>query len=92
MTAPGTDNGDFMSNKRRPSIADDLRLYPQDRTVLAHLRAGKPISPMKALVVYGISRLAACVHNIRKAGYPVETVLEQDESGHKYASYSLTVN
>lgn len=75
-----------------PSIADDLRLYPQSRTILAHLKAGKPISPMKALVVYGISRLAACIYDIRQAGYTVKRTLEKDEGGHKYAQYSLSIN
>jgi len=73
----------------RPTLADDLRLYPQDRTVLAHLKAGKEITPMKALVVYGLSRLAAQIHNIRRAGYNVRCEIMHDESGHKYASYSL---
>lgn len=88
MVYPGTDNGDFMT-KRTPSIADDLRLRPSDRTILAHLKAGKEITPMKALVVYGLSRLAAHVHRIRQVGYNVETVRMHDEGGHKYASYTL---
>lgn len=72
-----------------PTIATALRLGPQDKTVLAHLMAGKPLSPMKALVVYGIFRLAACVHRIRTAGYAVKMTLEKDEGGHKYAVYTL---
>ena len=88
MILSGTDNGDFRSN-RHPSIADDLRLRPSDRTILAHLRSGKEITPMKALVVYGLSRLAAHVHRIRQAGYDVKTTHSKDESGHKYASYRL---
>lgn len=75
-----------------PSIADDLNLYPQDRTVLAHLKSGKAITPMKALVVYGLSRLAAHIHNIRKIGYTVTKTMATDESGHKYASYKLVIN
>lgn len=73
----------------KPTLADELRLYPQDRTVLAHLKQGKPITPMKALVVYGLSRLAAQIHNIRKAGFTVDVNILQDEVGHKYASYTL---
>lgn len=72
-----------------PSIADDLRLHPQDKTVLRHLKQGKQITPMKALTVYGISRLAACIHNIRKAGYEVACTVVRDETGHRYAVYKL---
>jgi hypothetical protein len=58
--------------------------------VLKHLKANKSVSPMEALIVYGISRLASCIHEIRrKAGYNVECVINQDDAGHKYARYSL---
>ena len=72
-----------------PSIANDLRLKPQTKTVLRHLRKGNHISPMQALVVYSISRLAPCIHDIRKAGYNVSTEVKRDAQGHKYAQYAL---
>jgi hypothetical protein len=71
------------------SVANDLRLTPQAKTVLTHLRAGKPLTPMKALTIYGISRLAACIYEIRKAGYTVNRIHRQDEMGHKYSKYLL---
>lgn len=74
---------------RTPSIATDLRLSPQARTVLSHMRNHDYISPMKALGVYGISRLAACIYEIRKAGYDVKSFITHDESGHKFTKYSL---
>lgn len=74
----------------RQSIAADLRITPQARTILKHLLDGKVITPMKALSVYGISRLAACIYEIRtRAGYTVNTYVREDEAGHKYAQYSL---
>jgi hypothetical protein len=45
---------------------------------------------MKALVVYSISRLASCIHEIRhRAGYEVGTEVAEDSMGHKYAVYKL---
>lgn len=73
-----------------PSIASDLRLTPQAKTVLAHIKRNKSISPAEALIVHGISRLASCIHEIRRrAGYRVDCEMRQDDQGHKYASYSL---
>ncbi len=76
----------------KPTVASDLRLTPQAKTVLRHLKKRGSISPAEALIVHGISRLAACIHEIRKrAGYRVATEMRQDEHGHKYASYKLDV-
>jgi len=75
--------------KKTPTIVDDLRLKPQSKTVLRHLRGMKHISPAEALIVYGISRLAACIYDIRKVGYDVHCEMRQDAQGHKYANYSL---
>jgi len=72
-----------------PSIASDLKLKPQARTVLTHMRNHDHISPMKALAVYGISRLAACIYEIRKAGYRIDAQIKSDEQGHKYTKYRL---
>ena len=75
-----------------PSIADDLRLKPQAKTVLRHLKAAKSITPMKAMVVYGIARLAASIFELRSVGYNVTKTMERDESGKHYASYKLLAN
>lgn len=72
-----------------PSIAKDLTLKPQAKTILTHLRNHDHISPMKALGVYGISRLAACIYEIRQAGYEVAAEFKRDDQGHKYTKYSL---
>lgn len=73
-----------------PTVADDLRITPQARKVLKHLKDGKSITPMEALVVHNISRLASCIEEIRnKAGYTVNTELRRDDAGHRYARYVL---
>lgn len=72
------------------SLASDLSLPPQARTILAHLEAGKTITPMKSLNVYSIPRLSDCIFKIREAGHDVTTVNCKDEGGHKYGKYFLT--
>jgi hypothetical protein len=71
------------------SIADDLKLFPQTRKVLAHLEAGKSISPLEAQNVYGIYRLAGRIHELRRAGYQVRMERREDEMGHRYGRYFL---
>lgn len=74
----------------RQSVANDLRITPQARRVLAYMLKGKRITPMKALVEMNISRLASCIHEIRtKAMYTVDMAVGRDEAGHKFARYSL---
>lgn len=73
----------------KPSIANDLRLTPQARRILAHLESGKSITPMEAIVVYTIPRLASCINEIRKVGYKVDMSLRRDEQGHKYGRYTI---
>lgn len=75
--------------KRQPSVANDLRLKPQAKTILRHLKKCDHISPAQALIVYGISRLAPCIYEIRSVGYDVITEMKEDAQGHKYASYRL---
>lgn len=59
----------------------------QTQTVLTHLSSRGSISPMEALVSYGIMRLAADIHRLRERGYGIETEIKRDEAGHKYARY-----
>jgi glutamate synthase domain-containing protein 2 len=71
------------------SIAMDLSLKPQAKTVLRHLKKKGHISPAEALIVYGISRLAASIYDIRNVGYEVDTEVKHDAQNHKYARYTL---
>lgn len=79
-----------LASAKQPTAFDDLRLTPQAKIVLSHLKKRQRISPAEALTVYGISRLASCIHEIRnRAGYTVKTEQRRDEHGHKYAKYHL---
>jgi hypothetical protein len=64
----------------------------QTKTVLKHLEQRGSISPMEALVSYGISRLAADIHRLREAGHGIYTEYKRDEAGHKYARYTYVYN
>jgi hypothetical protein len=66
----------------------ELRLKPQARKVLRHLEKSS-LSPMEAWGVYGIYRLAASIHEIRKQGWKILTTMHEDEAGKKYARYHL---
>lgn len=68
-------------------IATALRLSPQARTILSHLEKRGDISPMEALVTYGISRLSDAIHDIRKVGVRINTELRKDANGHGYGHY-----
>lgn len=72
-----------------PSLADDLRLKPQARTILAHLRRHKTISNQEALTIYTVPRLAASIYELREHGYKIEGKLKKDDVGHRYTRYSL---
>lgn len=61
----------------------------QREKIQQHLVNGKSITPMEALMVYGIYRLSAVILVLRNAGLRIETIMKQDESGKKYAQYHL---
>lgn len=46
----------------------------QNRRLLAFLQAKRQITPLQALRSFGCFRLAARVHDLRKAGHEIETV------------------
>jgi hypothetical protein len=60
----------------------------QTNTVLKHLEKRGSISPMEALVSYGIYRLSASIYELREEGYGIFTEFKTDEAGHRYARYN----
>ena len=56
----------------------------------AHLRDGKSISPLEALGLYGIFRLAARVKELRNKGWEIDTDMRTDRTGKTHARYTLT--
>jgi hypothetical protein len=57
--------------------------------VLDHLVAGKDITPIEALERFGVFRLAAIVHSLRKEGFEIATDLIGN-GRNKFARYSMS--
>lgn len=64
-------------------------MTPQAQKVLKHLKRKKSITPLEAIGVYGIYRLAARIHELRQAGIAVITQMNKDEQFRPYARYRL---
>ena len=61
----------------------------QTSTVLAHLTRGSHLTPLEAIGLYGIYRLAARIYDLRTAGHKINTVVKNDTRGRPYARYTL---
>lgn len=61
----------------------------QMQMVLDHLVAGKDITPIEALERFGVFRLAAIVHSLRKEGFEIATDLIGN-GRNKFARYSMS--
>lgn len=68
----------------------ELRLTPQAKRILLHLEKHKSITPLEALGVYGIFRLAARIWELRGIGKKITTVYMKDDNGKPYARYVLS--
>jgi hypothetical protein len=71
------------------ALMNETNLKPLGKKVLNYLRTRGAISPLVAFSTYGTMRLAACIHDLREAGFEITTTMKVDEEGDKYASYSL---
>ncbi len=72
-----------------PNLANDLRLGPQVRKILAHLLTGKTITNNESMLVYHVARLSDVIFKLRNAGYEIVMTMKVDGIGGKYASYKL---
>ena len=57
--------------------------------IKAHLKEGRTISPLEALGLYGVFRLAARIKELRNKGWPITTENRIDPNGKPYAVYFL---
>lgn len=66
-------------------------MIQQNIQILHHLKTGKSITPLEALMSYSCLRLAARIHEMRSEGWPIETTMLTDEKNPKvhFASYKL---
>lgn len=61
----------------------------QSRQILAHLKSGKTITPIEALISYQCFRLGARIYDLRQSGYAIETHMIETDSGKRIARYRL---
>lgn len=67
----------------------------QNQQVLDHLLRGESLTPLQALGVYGIFRLASRIDELRKelresgSKHVIVTEVVRDPKGKRYAKYSL---
>lgn len=62
---------------------------PQEQMVLDHLYKHDHITPLEALGVYRIFRLAGRIFSLRQLGWNIETEYARDANGKTYAKYRL---
>lgn len=61
----------------------------QQNQILAHLKAGRSITPRGALSRFGCSRLAARIYDLKQAGHPISKQMVETDSGSHVAEYFL---
>ncbi len=54
----------------------DRTKFTQEEKVLMHLKHFGTITPMEAIQDYGITRLAAKIHLLKKMGEPIGKIIE----------------
>ena len=64
----------------------------QTRMVLAHLKAGKTLTPIDALTHYGSFRLSARIYDLKQAGWPIHCERTRTDSDKLIGVYSLNMN
>ena len=62
----------------------------QNQNILKHLIDGKGITPLKALNLFGCMRLASRVNDLRKKGYPIDSVMIKTQQGKRVAEYHIS--
>jgi predicted ArsR family transcriptional regulator len=62
----------------------------QKQEILVHLKKHGEITPLDALKEFGCFRLAARIHELRKAGYKITNKTEKNILGKTITSYVLS--
>ncbi len=60
----------------------------QSQQIMFHLNTGRTITSIEAVGLYGITRLAAVVHTLNKAGANIKAEYKKGVKA-PYASYSI---
>ena len=59
----------------------------QNEALLNHLMTGRSISPLEALGLYGVFRLAARMFELKAMGVDIQKNTKVDINGKQYAEY-----
>jgi hypothetical protein len=66
------------------------KLSPQQKVVISHLLTGQPLTPVSALVNFGVGRLASRIDELKNhKGYGCIEMTMKKVGKKKYGSYSL---
>jgi len=60
----------------------------QTQKILEHLKSGRPITPLDALMKYGVFRLSARIWELRNEGYDIDQKIVQ-KNGKRFAEYYM---
>jgi len=55
--------------------------------ILSHLQKKKKITSWDAIELYGATRLAATIHQLKEYGYEIDTQMVQGDNGVRWAVY-----
>ena len=61
----------------------------QKTSVLSYLRAGNPITPVKAIHEFNAFRLADIIFKLRAEGHNIRTTIKRTYGGKPYGEYTL---
>jgi len=61
----------------------------QNQLILDHLNAGRSLTPLEALNLFGCFRLSARIYDLRAAGHDVAGRMVKTETGKMVAEYSI---
>lgn len=61
----------------------------QNQKILKHLKSGAHITPLEAMGLFGVYRLAARIYELRNQGHHIMTDVRADGTGRTYSRYWL---
>lgn len=65
-----------------------MKKRPQNDRIIDHLATGRPLTPIVALRRFGVFRLGARVHELKRQGHPITSRLVKRGDAH-VAEYRL---
>lgn len=90
-TNPNSAKNDLKRLESIPFFEGKKKTIPQWKQILVWLQAGKTLTPIEALNMFGCFRLSARIDDLRKKGYNIPNPAEKikTSSGKRIAKYKL---